>query len=181
MNNTQFNSSPLSANGRFGRLAYLGWNMLVFLVTILFAFVVGAIMAIVAPNLALSTTDGSLSIPLIIIFTIFYIALIYFSFIFAIRRLHDLNKTGWLSLLILIPLINFLFILYLIFAPGSDGINNYGHPHITKTWEKLLGIVYVLIFPFGIFAAIAIPAYQNYIERAQQHQIEQKINTSPSE
>lgn len=43
-----------------------------------------------------------------------------------IRRLHDLDKSGWLALVLLIPFIGFLFTLYLWFAKGTDGPNSYG-------------------------------------------------------
>ena len=99
--------------------------------------------------------------------------MLYFSFVFTIRRLHDRNHTGWLSLLILVPLLNLIFILYLIFAKGDDRSNQYGPRRTTKAWEKVLGLIYVLIFPIGILAAIAIPAYQDYVTRAQQAQMEQ--------
>lgn len=68
--------------------------------------------------------------------------------------------------------------LYLIFAPGTQGANNYGQPRDTKTWEKVLAWMYILIFPLGILAAIAIPAYQDYTNRTQQQQYQQQINQS---
>ncbi len=43
-----------------------------------------------------------------------------------IRRLHDLDKSGWFALIFIIPLIGFLFSLYLMFAKGTDGSNQYG-------------------------------------------------------
>lgn len=43
-----------------------------------------------------------------------------------IRRLHDLDKTGWLALLVLVPVVNAFFVLYLFFAPGTVGANDYG-------------------------------------------------------
>lgn len=43
-----------------------------------------------------------------------------------IRRLHDLNLTGWLCLLIIVPGVNVFFSLYLLFAPGTIGANDYG-------------------------------------------------------
>lgn len=180
--NFQSHDSGLNANGRFGRLSYLGWNMLTFLITIIAAVLFSIICAIVAPNfLSTATINGNLSISLLFIVGIFYIVLIYFSFIFSIRRLHDRNHSGWLSLLILAPFLNLFFILYLIFAPGTPGSNNYGAPHITKTWEKVLGWMYFLIFPLGILAAIAIPAYQNYVDRAQHQQIELHSQHTQSE
>ncbi len=36
-----------------------------------------------------------------------------------VRRLHDLNRSGWYLLLAFIPLVNVVMILYLLFAPGK--------------------------------------------------------------
>ena len=90
--NFQNNDSPFSANGRFGRLSYLGWNMLMFIIVISFFFVVGIIASFIAPNLFSSTAYGSISIPFMLIMAVVYITLIYISFIFIIRRLHDCNQ-----------------------------------------------------------------------------------------
>jgi len=43
-----------------------------------------------------------------------------------IKRLHDLDQSGWLSLLQLIPLVNFVFGLYLLFSDSNKGPNKYG-------------------------------------------------------
>lgn len=43
-----------------------------------------------------------------------------------IRRLHDLNKSGWFCLLMLVPFVNIIFQLYLLFAQGTVGYNRYG-------------------------------------------------------
>ena len=37
-----------------------------------------------------------------------------------VRRFHDLDLSGWHFLLLLIPLINFLTFLYLVFKPGKE-------------------------------------------------------------
>ena len=42
------------------------------------------------------------------------------------RRLNDLDKSGWWQLLYLVPIVNILFALYLLFWPGTKGSNNYG-------------------------------------------------------
>ncbi len=41
------------------------------------------------------------------------------------RRLHDTDKTGWLLLLSLIPLVNFLLLWWLI-QPSDESANKYG-------------------------------------------------------
>jgi uncharacterized membrane protein YhaH (DUF805 family) len=42
------------------------------------------------------------------------------------RRLNDLDKTGWLQLILFVPLLGLLMELYLTFAPGTDGDNRFG-------------------------------------------------------
>ena len=75
----------------------------------------------------------------------------------------------------LIPLVNVLMMLYLIFAKGDVNPNQYGVPRTTQTWEKVLAWFYILVFPIGIFAAISIPAYQDYVQRAQQVEMQQNM------
>ena len=72
----------------------------------------------------------------------------------------------------LIPLVNLGLAVYLTFAKGDEHENQFGLPRITKTWEKVLAWFYVLIFPLGILTAIAVPAYQDYVQRAQVAQME---------
>ena len=42
------------------------------------------------------------------------------------RRLHDLDMSGWMQLVFYIPIIGQLFMLYVIFVPGTNGHNRYG-------------------------------------------------------
>lgn len=44
------------------------------------------------------------------------------------RRLHDVDRTGWWALLVLVPVLNLLLFVYLLLVPGSDGTNRYGAP-----------------------------------------------------
>lgn len=50
----------------------------------------------------------------------------------AIRRCHDLNKSGWFYLLLLIPIVNIFVGLYLLFAMGTIGPNQYGPDPLAK-------------------------------------------------
>ena len=174
--NFQTHDSALSASGRFGRLSYLGWNMLLGLSM----FVLGIIAALFIPALS-NSPSNTLIFILGAVAIIIYIAVIYFSFIFTIRRLHDKNQSGWLSLLMLLPLVNLFFFVYLSCAKGDAGTNNYGAPRITRSWEKVLAWIYIVIFPISILilAVTAIPAYQSYLDQAQQfQQYQQQINQS---
>jgi uncharacterized membrane protein YhaH (DUF805 family) len=43
-----------------------------------------------------------------------------------VRRLHDLNKSGWNYFIILIPLIGSIILLVWLFTDGDRFTNNYG-------------------------------------------------------
>ncbi|HLS30132.1 MAG TPA: DnaJ domain-containing protein [Flavobacteriaceae bacterium] len=45
----------------------------------------------------------------------------------AIKRLHDINISGWWYLLFLIPYVNLVFGLVILFVDGTKGINKYGY------------------------------------------------------
>lgn len=132
---------------------------------------------IVAFTFGLTTSEdlSGLSTAGMIILGIVYIACIYVSFIFTIRRLHDRNNTGWLSLLMLIPAVNFIFMIYLFAAKGTEGTNDYGPQRPTLGWERVLGWIYIVIIPlvfvFGVIAGIMVPSYQSYIEKSESIEI----------
>ena len=46
-----------------------------------------------------------------------------------IKRLHDLDKTGWLYLLAIVPIVQIFFAIYLIVWKGTEGDNKYGSPN----------------------------------------------------
>lgn len=43
-----------------------------------------------------------------------------------VRRLHDINRSGWWLLVGIIPLVGWLVTIYWMIQPGTPGINNYG-------------------------------------------------------
>ena len=53
------------------------------------------------------------------------------SMIFGIRRLHDVDMSGWFILIMLIPYVSILFAFYLWLAPGTVGYNRYGSDPLT--------------------------------------------------
>ena len=44
------------------------------------------------------------------------------------RRLHDINKSAWLMLLWLIPVIGWILLIYWAAQPGDATANSYGEP-----------------------------------------------------
>lgn len=140
-----------SIDGRIGRLRYLGY-------TWLYTFAAMIVLAVVAGILAAISTD------LMAFALLAYIPVVGVSMIPAIRRCNDLNKSGWFSLLSLVPFVNIGFAIWVLFFPGDAAANDYGPPPAKNSnWMWLLILVPVFV---GIIAAISIPAYQQYIERA---------------
>jgi uncharacterized membrane protein YhaH (DUF805 family) len=140
-----------SVQGRLGRVRYIGYSIgLAFLIF----FVLGV-------AIAMNATDPSM----VVILTIAgYLLALAVQLMLSIQRAHDMNATGWLALVALIPLVNLLF----WFVPGTHGENDYGKPPPPNTTGViLLACVVPVVFIGGIVAAIAIPAYQDYTIRAQ--------------
>ena len=44
----------------------------------------------------------------------------------AVRRLHDIGRTGWWVLLLLVPPINIIILVFFMFLDGKLGVNVYG-------------------------------------------------------
>lgn len=54
--------------------------------------------------------------------TLVFIGAIIYSIIIAIKRFHDMDKSGWWALLTLLPLVSII----IIFIPGTKGSNRFG-------------------------------------------------------
>lgn len=60
------------------------------------------------------------------IYGLFALATIIPGWAISIRRLHDVGKSGWMWLIVLIPLAGGIWLLILMIRPGEDGNNAYG-------------------------------------------------------
>jgi uncharacterized membrane protein YhaH (DUF805 family) len=139
----------LSATGRLGRLRYIGYSMGLWLV---FSLVIVVVAAIAGQQAA-----GILTL-------VGYLAIFVVMVMLTIQRSHDFDTSGWLSLLMFVPLVNLIF----WFIPGSPGENRFGkRPPPNTVGVVLLACILPFVFVVGILAAIAIPAYQDYTIRAQ--------------
>ena len=135
-----------SASGRIGRARYIAYGFWLYLLSML-AGVVGA---------RLFGEVGA------VLATVAWVAMAVLGVMLTIQRCHDFNVTGWLALLIVVPLANLVF----LFIPGTDGPNRFGAP----TPPNSVGVLVVAwlipgIVIAGMIAAIALPAYQAYLQR----------------
>lgn len=157
----------LSFSGRIGRLRYIAYSFgMMSMVAI-----IGIVLAILVPALAESGNEEALNLVagfIGLFMILLYVFVIVASIVFTIRRLNDFNVTGWLCLLTLVPIINIVFSFVLWFIPGTQGENQYGLPPKPNSGAVIfLSILLPIVIVFGgMLAAIAIPAYQTYVERA---------------
>lgn len=148
-------------NGRIGRLRYMAYLFGISIVNMVPVMVLMGILG--ATGAMANNVEAMTGISVLL-----YLPLLVFSFVLAKRRFNDTNRSGWLSLLLWIPLVNFFVSLYLVFAAGTDGANDYGPaPSPNSTLVKVVGFIFPFIFVVGVLAAVAIPAYQGYVQKAQ--------------
>ena len=95
-------------NGR-ARRAEFWWFSLVYFVLYLAVYIFGSI-------LHLGQVLGSLV----------SLALLLPSLGVGVRRLHDTDKTGWLILIGIIPIVGWIALIYFYVQPGTSGSNQYG-------------------------------------------------------
>lgn len=164
-------SGVLSIKGRFGRLSFIAWYMVIALLSGI-SSVLLAVLGIGAAGITPELIRSSGGMPWTALMPNMLLGLVFLSFyvVFAIRRLHDMNRSGWWLLLGLVPLVNFILGLVLLLVSGTAGANDFAAPRLTPTWEKVVGWIGVAFTLLGIAIGIlvAIPAYQSYLEAARQ-------------
>lgn len=150
----------LTSSGRIGRLRYIAYTVgLPMLVMMLVGLLGGLIGGALGSSVGSTVVLGIMGIGYIVVFVI--------VIMLTIQRCHDMDKSGWLALLLVIPLVNVIF----WFIPGTDGENRFGlKPPPNGAGVILLALALPLVFIIGIVAAVALPAYQDYVKRANVQQ-----------
>ncbi len=64
-----------------------------------------------------------------LVYVIFALGTLLPSIAVAIRRLHDTNKSGWLLLLSLVPLVGGIILIVFYATKGDTETNGFGPPH----------------------------------------------------
>lgn len=151
-----YDPDMIAINGRIGRFRYIVYS---FVLTILAALALGVIMAVL----------GAISPKLLIVAILLVIPVIGVMFVVARRRLNDMDRSGWWSVLLVIPLVGFILTIILWAFPGDKQANNFGLPPSENTTGVKIG-AYILIglTVLSIIGGIAMfPKYMEMIEQAK--------------
>lgn len=149
----------LALSGRIGRLRWMAYNMGL---TLVFYFLLGLSLAFLGDSEALMNNpeafkefnQGTMGVA----FWVLYLVFLVFSLGFTRRRLNDVDRTGWLMLVMLIPLVNLILVLYLLFAPGTHGRNRFGPaPNENPAGIVVLAFLPLIVAAIGVIAAIVLP------------------------
>nr|WP_312114475.1 DUF805 domain-containing protein [Moraxella sp. CTOTU47915] len=150
-------------HGRVSRvqfLAYSTFNALIALMLIASLFVmIGGFQGMV------NASSEQLPMSLLGASSVGVAVLFYLQLAVSKRRFNDLNKTGWLALLMLVPGVNVLVYLYLLAVEGTVGANYYGLPARPATQLKtvlMLLIPLLVMSLIGLLTQIVMPSYQSY-------------------
>ena len=94
----------------------------------------------------ISNVDGILEYePDAMFLLLFFVSLLipFFLIPATVRRLHDINKSGWFAVFILIPLVNIYIALLLLSLSGNAKENTYGEVAQSKSKNPII-IKYIL-------------------------------------
>jgi len=131
----------------FNRLCVASYNLT--MLVAIFAFIIRTkayerktpVFGWIHPNVVL----GVLAILLLLL-----LATLIFS---VIQRLHDTNRSGWFALLLLIPIVNMVLGLTLLFSPSTATPNNFGAPSPKNTLlTNIMSGLFIALIVFNILS-----------------------------
>lgn len=146
MSVNEYADSLFTHQGRIGRMRYFVYGSVVTLAVMavlaaaaLVLFLVGGLLSLIGLPVEVLSGIG------ILIGVVLYIAAIVQLFRWVLlRRLHDLSLSGWMALLMLIPLVGSIFALYVLFAPSKQEENQWGTPPgENPQWVKVLFWIFI--------------------------------------
>lgn len=110
--------------GRLNRMRHFKRQLAVFGLMCAAMLLLASVLDLLSPHLRHSEIVTWIIIALMGVVVLAYAVS---SVMLQIRRLHDLNLSGFFLLLRLVPFVDVILCLYLIFAKGTEGDNRFGH------------------------------------------------------
>lgn len=148
----------LSFEGRIGRVAYVNTGLVAW--AALAAIAVGA--AVLVPLLG-----AVMLVPCLVAFAAFLI----WSVRVAALRLHDMNRSGWWSLALMVPVLGGVLSLAMLFWPGTEGDNDYGPQ--PRQGNALAAIIIGVLLVMAILFSMG--SYRSYVKKARAAEAAQGI------
>lgn len=130
----EYDATPFyKPTGRIGRLKFLAYNNI--WLCAIFVYLIAIVKLI----------DG-VGLPYQMVYVLASPFVFYAIFAPMIRRLTDLGHSRWLACLYVVPYVNAIFFLYLLFAKGKVGVNQYGAPSEPSVLDIVLACMYPIIW-----------------------------------
>ena len=140
--------APFSIRGRLGVLAFNARAMLA----------AAAVLAIDFGVSAVSTASGDPNATSFSMLWVLLSAPLFAYLIFIqIRRLHDLDRSGWFLLLVAVPVLGLVWMAYYSFMPGSTGDNRFGERRETSARELTAGMIGATLFVLSVAWTVFAP------------------------
>ncbi|MEE4251072.1 MAG: DUF805 domain-containing protein [Alcanivoracaceae bacterium] len=189
---------PLSLTQRLNRLRYACYQ----LTTMVVAALIGVLAAVLAGASGIKE-QTPLAWALAVVVAVMLLAMMVYMVALSVRRLHDLGRSGWLVLLMVLPVIALplvivmgggqrlmllvsviqpLFMLYLFAAAGTAGMNSYGTPNPPNgmlvlifggLWWFLCVLALLANVAMAIFSVFAPELLTGFGMDGQQQQLEE--------
>jgi uncharacterized membrane protein YhaH (DUF805 family) len=109
-------------SGRSRRSEY--WYFVLF--NVIFAIVAMFLDKLFGTTFSINTIGGTSRLPYGYFYLLYFLAVLIPSLAVAVRRLHDIGKSGWFFLICLIPVIGSIWLLVLMCIDSIPGPNQYG-------------------------------------------------------
>lgn len=130
----------LSTQGRIGRARYLCYSIWLSFAIMFFGSMIGGAVAVFFSGM----NEAQVMSFAFVIGLGLYLPIFLLFFVLAKRRLNDVDMSGWLSLLIFVPFINFIFAMLLVVWPGTEGENRFGPP---PAENSLAVVIFGIVLP----------------------------------
>lgn len=160
------NIDYLGARGRIGRVRTLLFGISQLMIVFIGGGLINALLSIVFVQLP---SSNNYMVVAMAVGLMMYVGMFYVLFSNSIRRLHDLDYSGWFSLFLLVPVINIILALILLLWPGSRDRNRFGAPPPqNKIWMLPVALI-LLTLPILLVVSV-VNTYNDYRARAEQYQ-----------
>ena len=139
-------------SGRLGRARYFVYVMALTMITYL---AMALVMGVGFGSASQGGSPGALFFGLMLLVMMpVGIFTTVMSIIYGIRRLNDMNMSGWMILLLFLPIANLVIAIMLLFVPGTKVANNYGPKPVPNSNGVIAALVVLLLLFVGGFVGM---------------------------